>query len=418
MIQENTKLTIALVTTEYITEANFDGGLANYLHRLALSLKYLGHEPMIIIASHKNEIIIHKNICIYRVNVKWNLLLRILNRLTFKIFNYIIGILLLSWKINQALKKNNKTKKISIIQYPSCGALGLFRLKNTPAITRISGYLPLWNDAYELKKNLDITLMEKLEELAYQQTDALFAPSQLNASIVEKVIGKPVSVIETPFILETDNLDYSIYTETFRNKKYLLFFGTIGVMKGCGLIADIINPLLTQNSDLYFAFIGKDTNYLGYQGIRLVKKIRENAGKNQDRVIHIEPLNHSSLYPIIANSYAVVLPSRVDNFPNTCLEAMAHKKIVIGTQGTSFEQLITDEVNGFLCQKDNPQSLLAIIEKVLNLTEPQRLEIGEKAYQRIQDLKPEKVVNQLVDFYRQVINDFYLKQNNQQNNVR
>ena len=46
---------IALVTTEFITEPVFDGGLANYLHRLALSLKLFGHTPVIFVTADHHE---------------------------------------------------------------------------------------------------------------------------------------------------------------------------------------------------------------------------------------------------------------------------------------------------------------------------------------------------------------------------
>ena len=134
--------------------------------------------------------------------------------------------------------------------------------------------------------------------------------------------------------------------------------------------------------------------------------IKENAAEFQDRVIHCDRLKHNYLYPILANAYAVVLPSRVDNFPNTCIEAMAHKRIVIGTKGTSFEQLIKDGISGFLCQKDNASDLLNKIGIVLQLSPQEKTIIEEQAYKRVQRLTPEIVVNELVDFYKQVINNF------------
>ncbi len=40
----------------------------------------------------------------------------------------------------------------------------------------------------------------------------------------------------------------------------------------------------------------------------------------------------------------------MDNFPNACIEAMYFSKVVIGTDGASFEQLITHGKNGLLCR--------------------------------------------------------------------
>lgn len=407
MNREQSSITIALVTTEYVTEENFDGGLSNYMHRVALCLKQLGHNPIVIVTSKKNEIIYHKGIEVHRVKLRGWKLMRLINLLLLDKLSSITYLLWLSFYLNSfVIKKINQNQKISIVHYPSCAGLGLFRLKNIPSIIRISSYIPLWNKAYELKPTLNVKLSEKIEDIAYIKADALIAPSYLNAKAVEQVVGKDVAVIETPFILETTDLDYSVYEEKLKNKKYLLFFGTIGIMKGCGLIAEIIQPLLQKYPDLHFVFVGKDKGYLGFKGESVMDRIKRKAAQFQDRVIHCEPLTHNYLYPIVANAYAVVLPSRVDNFPNTCIEAMAHKRIVIGTQGTSFEQLIQDGISGFLCQKDNASDLLNTIETVLQLNPQEKTIIEEQAFQRIQRLSPEIVVNELVDFYKQVIEEF------------
>jgi len=99
----------------------------------------------------------------------------------------------------------------------------------------------------------------------------------------------------------------------------------------------------------------------------------------------------------------VVLPSRIDNLPNTCLEAMALKRIVIGSRGASFEQLIEDGKNGFLCPPDSPEELLAMIKKALELSASERRDMGDKAAKRVEKLRPETAISYLVDYYRDVI---------------
>jgi glycosyltransferase involved in cell wall biosynthesis len=402
---------VALFTTEYITEANsFDGGLANYIHRVALSLKQLGHHPVICVISNKNEKLIYQGIEVYRLKIRGRNIIRAINLLTLTQIKDWTSSLWTGFYLNLLLRKLHKIYNFSIIQYPSCLGLGFFRLSEIPSIIRISSYKPLWNQAYELNRTLNVILGEKVEDIAYSKVDALFAPSLLNAQAVEQAIGRKVKVIETPFVLDTTELDESIYTAYLKDKKYLLFFGTIGLMKGCGLIAEIIYTLLNSHPELYFVFVGKDKGYLGFKGKSIMERIKENASEYAERAIHFNRLNHEQLYPIVANSWAVVLPSRIDNFPNTCIEAMAHKRIVIGTQGTSFEQLIEDSANGFLCEKDNSQDLLKTIEKVLALSAEEKSKIEDRAYARIEELKSEKVVNQLIDFYRQIIADFHAKQ--------
>ena len=210
-----------------------------------------------------------------------------------------------------------------------------------------------------------------------------------------------MEIIETPFLVETSNLDDRPYCELLAGKRYLLFFGTLNPMKGVPLIAQIIRSLLSSHPELFFVFIGKECG--GYLGKSMMQHVWEEAGPYRGRVLYLGQLRHEQLYPILANALAVVLPSRVDNLPNTCLEAMAHRRVVIGTRGTGFEQLITEGRNGFLCDSESSASLLEALEKTLRMTDEERHRMGEEAWQRVHQFRPEIVVNQLISFYQRVL---------------
>jgi len=61
---------IAFVTPEYVTESNFDGGLAQYLHQVSLMLKESGHEPMDIVGTTSDLQVVHDGIPVFRVDVQ------------------------------------------------------------------------------------------------------------------------------------------------------------------------------------------------------------------------------------------------------------------------------------------------------------------------------------------------------------
>jgi glycosyltransferase involved in cell wall biosynthesis len=388
---------IVFVTPEFVTESNFDGGLANYLYRVSLSLIKFGHEPVIVVTSNRNEVINHHGIEVHRVYVNFDhWLLKSYKRIIRNKFNYAANWFFQSWLLNQTVKKIHKRKPVDIIQYASYTAIGYFRYKKVAAVVRLSSFQPLWRIAYgNLNPSNDELRMEELELLSFRKADGIFGPSVNIAKEVEQVIQKKVQVIESPFILETTTIDNVIYDNFLKGKKYLLFFGSLGLLKGVGIISEILYDLLKKYHDLYFVFAGKD--------FYMLDQIKTKAGEYYERVIYINKLPHSQLYPIISHANAVVLPSRVDNFPNTCLEAMAHRKVVIGTKDTSFEQLIIDGVSGFLCEKDNPADLLRTIEKTLVLSNHEMIRIGEKAYERILKLQPEIVVAELINYYHQII---------------
>ena len=179
-----------------------------------------------------------------------------------------------------------------------------------------------------------------------------------------------------------------------------------GVLKGIKTIADILPELFKKYKDLYFVFVGKDDFY---NDRPMMNYVWHQSGKYRGRVIYLGILPHHQLFPIIRNSEAIVLPSRVDNLPNTLIEGMTLGKIVIGTRGASFDQLITYGENGFLCNRDDKKDLLEQIEIVLNLEYKNKKDIEQAAKERSKELAEEKIIPQLLNIYNEVINRFNSK---------
>jgi glycosyltransferase involved in cell wall biosynthesis len=396
---------IAFVTAEYVTEDNFDGGLANYLQRVALSLKEQGHEPIIVVLSDtgRDEVFYHKSVEIHRVRFTRSRYLDKLSSLTRGRIATLLYFLRASWVLNASVKRIHEKKPISIIQYTQLGGVGFFRPGNIPNITRLSSFTPLVNKygGYSGLTSLEIYLQSLIEKRALMRTENVFGPSKQVASFVEKDIGKPVEIIESPFIMDILTLDETIYKKNLDDKKYLLYFGTLNELKGVATIAETLPILLKKYPDIYFVFVGKESIY---QGEPMMNYVRKKAEQFISRVIHFGKINHEQLYPIIMHAFAVVLPSLFDNFPNTCLEAMWHRRVIIGTKETSFEQLLTHGQSGFLCEAGNRDSLLTAIESAMGLPETKRIDMGESAYQRVLKLHPDRVVKQLVSFYEKAIN--------------
>ncbi|MDE6568597.1 MAG: glycosyltransferase, partial [Lachnospiraceae bacterium] len=106
---------------------------------------------------------------------------------------------------------------------------------------------------------------------------------------------------------------------------------------------------------------------------------------------------------------ACILPTRIDNLPNTCLEAMALGKVIISStseNGTSVEQLITDGVNGFLAQVDDADDLYQKIVYVMQLPKDEKELIEKRAKERVSGLTPENVYKRMVEIYSEVIEKY------------
>lgn len=315
-----------------------------------------------------------------------------------------------SWKLYCALYKEYNRQKIDIVQTANWQAVGFFRSRRIPTILRVSSDSSLLRNADQYLFDYDKALREKiledyLELYCVKRADAAFAPSHFCASVIEKRCGRKIGVIESPYINHSREMDDCIYREKLFHKKYILFNSSLSRLKGTHVGIEAAEQLLEKYPDLYMVYVGYDNGLSQMDGsIQSISLILERQNKKYaGRVLYLKHLKHSALFPIIIHSMACILPSRVDNLPNSCIEAMALGKIVIGTYGASFEQLIRNKENGLLIKRDSPIALIKAVDWLMNLSESEQLAIGERAADSIKKLSPEKVYDQLITFYKKAI---------------
>jgi glycosyltransferase involved in cell wall biosynthesis len=103
------------------------------------------------------------------------------------------------------------------------------------------------------------------------------------------------------------------------------------------------------------------------------------------------------------------MPSRVDNYPNACLESLYFGIPVIGTQNSSLEEMIEDKKTGFLAQNGDVNSLHTSIVEMLEMTPERYKEMKKDIQFQIQKNLDEDRIGQLIEFYGKVIADNWEK---------
>jgi len=78
-------------------------------------------------------------------------------------------------------------------------------------------------------------------------------------------------------------------------------------------------------------------------------------------------------------------------------------KVVIGTEGTSFEELITDGVNGFLVQPDDPEALAD--KMIAAWTDDRVAAMSAAAKEKALEFAPEKTIPSLLSYYSEVLSN-------------
>lgn len=392
------KVHIVYVTPEFVTECK-GGGLATYIANISRILVEHGHTVTVVTASDTNNdsIIWHPGIQVKRVKNSGKFLIVPL----YKLWK--------SWILCRQVRKINKKNPIDLVQYASFESVGFFRIKRIPSVVRISSECVSLR-AYKVidycQEDLNkLCLTDKIEYCAIKRIENIYGPSYATAQIVGKRIKKDISIIESPFYLNNEEYDYSIFNDKLKGKKYLLSHSSMSCLKGTHIIAQVISEVCKQDENIYFVFAGNDHGIFYRDGRREDAKeyITRLAGEYADRVIFLGTLSRQELYPIVENSYACLMPSRIDNMPNTCIEAMAMGKIVIGTRGASYDQFIENGISGYLIDIDDAEGLFGAIVEINRLNEETREQMCKEAMKITRRFEPENIYQKVVEYYTEVI---------------
>lgn len=369
------------------------GGLEAYLFRVAGAFERLGHKPIILSLGTREQHYTEDNIEIFFVKysdikVKGKNL-----KLICKRFNQSIT-------VNRKVKELIEERDIDIIQFASIFGLAACYYGRTPAVMRLSSYTKVHRRGDKDFSRIRLYIWALFERIAARRCNAIFAPSNVIAREFSKDIHRPVSVIESPFWDDSKEHDASVYKDKLSGKKYFLYIGRLAYERGVLQLAEVLRDFLHRNSEYFFVCCGEGEIVNGKNSIRMLS---DAAGTYRDRFIYMKLLPHETLYPIIQHADVAVFPSLMDNLSNACMEAMYFERVVIGTDGTSYEQLIEDGISGFLCPPGNRESLLRTMNKAAAMSEGQRAEMGRNAKKRIDRMAPEFTVRKLLCYYQQVI---------------
>ena len=370
---------IIYLTNEFVTEKKPYAGLATYLDNITTIMKSKGHKVSIIILSEEDREFYYKNaIKVICVKAKKN-------NASSSDLERVMIVLKNCWRIYCELKKLNKKEKIDIVQAASGQAVGFFRSYKIPTVVRASSDNAFLRNAALPDFSYDKAMVEKnwedkMELYCIKHADGVFVPSRCCARILKKRSGRTLNVIESPYQHQDIQMDYSVYEKLLKDKKYLLFNSSLSLLKGTHLGIRATEQIMEKYPELYMVYAGIDHGFRG-----------------------------SKRSIVVEHALACVLPSRIDNLPNSCIEAMAYEKVVIGTYGASFEQLIKNKDNGLLIQRDSVKALIRAVDYLMNLTDKERIAMGKKAKETIRRLAPDEIYDQLIRYYENIIEEFNSK---------
>lgn len=313
-----------------------------------------------------------------------------------------------AWHIYRKLCDYEKTCKVDLVQAANVYGVGLFRTK-TPTVVRLSSDSVAYREAERFifdKESFGNKLRfeDWLEYIVEKRADAVFAPGNIIGSIASKRIGRPVSLIESPFYMDDLKVDTEIYHKELSKKKYFLIYGSLQNRKGTKVVAESLYALLDRYKDIYFVFCGIDYG-INKNGttISAVNYLQKAAKEYAGSVIYLGVLPKNQLIPVIKGAMACILPSRIENLSNACIEAMGLGKIVIATANAGYGQLITHKKNGILFQRDSTVALEKAVDYFLHMNDVQKEQMEQMAQEVTGRLNAENCYQKLMGLYRTVL---------------
>lgn len=399
-------LHVAFLTAEYVIPPDkLDGGLATYVRNAARGLVARGHNVSVFCLSDRAADWMDHGVHVYEIladpfRLQWGVR-RLWGQVleTARTFEN-------SSRLAKRLFDVHTQQPVDVIQAASYQAVGLTLCNNgiIPVITRISSSSPLYRRADGKNGSPLAVLTDWCEDYQVRRSDRSFAPSELMVGCFSGSRGTRPDLVRSPVGAYSEDLDDSFYDTHLKGMKYLLYFGTLNRMKGVEVLSRAIGPLVDEFPDLHVVFIGRtgslrDKQY--YAG-----KILSGNGRWSDHMHHFEALPKQLLYPAVRGAYGVVIPSLIDNYPNTCLEAMRFGRIVVGTRMSSIDEMIVDGETGILTESGNVESLRAGISRLLRLSPVEKRDMEQRVERAFAAIVAEDRIGQLIQFYRNTIDLF------------
>ncbi len=299
-----------------------------------------------------------------------------------------------------------------------------------------------WNFSSELKKfNPDIIISEvyrhphttlalkiakKLKKPCFLVTHAPFVEPKLRtplenfiADFYDKFYGRKVlnqfdKVItitrwEVPYLLKLGcKKEKIVYVPNaipdkffkFKNKKGqgLLFLGRISPVKNLETLIFAMELLVKKHQDIILKIVGPYEAPYKKKLVSIIKKL----GLEKRIKFYPAIYNIKKKIEIIDSSEIFVLPSKREAMPQSLVEAMARRKIVIASQNKGSEEIIKNNENGFLFSISNKKELAKIIEFCLDKKNRAEInKIRENAFIKAKRFCGNKVFR---DFYRLIKN--------------
>jgi glycosyltransferase involved in cell wall biosynthesis len=223
----------------------------------------------------------------------------------------------------------------------------------------------------------------RLEAYTIEAADALLCPSRYLACQAEAHYGLAPGTIDViPYPIGDSRM--VTRADDIWQRGTICYLGRLEPRKGVLEWIDAATSVAREYRNARFEFIGADILDRGSSvRARLERRIPSDL-KSRFRFYGERP--RRSLPQYLATARVAVVPSRWDNFPYTCIEAMASGLPVIATREGGMAEMVEDGRTGWLAESPSPEKLADTLRRALATPAEQLAEMGRRATAAIQHI--------------------------------
>lgn len=223
-------------------------------------------------------------------------------------------------------------------------SLGLGPDRRPPCIVHLHSptvFIHKYNGPSKPRTSLDV--LRRMEEFCIKSADALLCPSRgLAGAVARHYRLQPDSIEVIP-------LPLGVASEIRRPPEVwsdgaICYVGRLEPRKGVIEWVEAASRVAREDPAAHFDFVGADSWNLQTE---LVKQIGPELAP---RFRFHGPQSKADIAAHLGRAKAGVVPSRWENFPNVCIEAMASGLPVLATRNGGMAELLEDERSGWLAE--------------------------------------------------------------------
>lgn len=264
------------------------------------------------------------------------------------------------------------------------GTLGA-RLSGTKAVCTVTGLGYTF-----LNRSLASAVAHRLYRLAFASAYRVLFQNEddLQTFLEDKLVDKSRTMLVPGSGIDTTYFHPSFCTpEPGKDKLHFLMIGRLLKDKGVCEYAAAARAILDKGLAAEFHLLGEiDKDNPSAISEETLKQWT--AGN-----ILLHHPHTRDTRPLICAADCIVLPSYREGMPRVILEGMAMARPCIATEAPGCRDAVEEEASGFLCEVADAASLQAAMERFLALSAQERIQMGKRARQRVEQYFSSSIVN-------------------------